>query len=87
MPDTEPLTTDPRGIRFLTYDTYLRDTPYTEAEKAYIRQYAAEHRDEIIAQVRENLRKLDGTPGSVVSLLTGLSIERINELGGMPDSH
>jgi|SRR5215467_7148015 len=35
-------------------------------------------------QVKKNLNKLDGTPESAVSLLSGVSVEEFDEYGGLP---
>lgn len=37
------------------------------------------------ADVREALGKLDGTNASAVALMTGLSCEDLDELGGVPE--
>lgn len=36
-------------------------------------------------EVRAELEKLDGTTANVIAMLTGLSAEEINELGGLPE--
>ena len=48
-----------------------------------VREYIENHRDEINAGVREALAQLDGTKGSVVSMLTGFDAAKLTELGGM----
>lgn len=50
-----------------------------------VREYVDRHRDEINVGVRDALMKLDGTNTSVVSAITGLSTERLAELGGVPE--
>lgn len=50
-----------------------------------IRDYVEGHRDEINAGVRAALAQLDGTNTAAVSVMTGLSPERLNELGGVPE--
>jgi predicted transcriptional regulator len=50
-----------------------------------IREYVDRHRQEIDAGVRAALQKLDGTNESAVSLMTGLSKDRLEELGGVPE--
>ncbi|WP_036555342.1 hypothetical protein [Nocardiopsis sp. CNT312] len=49
-----------------------------EASKAYLEQ----RREEVRRGMVESMRVLDGTLGSSVAALTGLSPERIEELGG-----
>jgi hypothetical protein len=50
---------------------------------AAVRTYLELRREEVRASMREKLRKLDGSVESSVSLLTGLSPERMRELGGV----
>lgn len=45
--------------------------------------YLEIRREEVRANMLEKMRKLDGSLESSVSLLTGLSPERIKELGGV----
>ncbi|MCX4748857.1 hypothetical protein OG455_25640 [Kitasatospora sp. NBC_01287] len=47
-----------------------------------VRTYLELRREEVRASMMEKMRKLDGSLASSVSLLTGLSPERIEELGG-----
>lgn len=49
-----------------------------------VREYVDAHRDEINDGIRATLGRLDGSTASVVSALTGLSAERLAELGGLP---
>ncbi|OZF31077.1 hypothetical protein CH294_22875 [Rhodococcus sp. 14-2483-1-1] len=48
-----------------------------------VREYIDNHRDDIHQQVRAELEKLDGTRLARISLLTGLSAEEIEDLGGV----
>ena len=50
---------------------------------AAVREYIENHRDEINSGVRAALAQLDGTKGSVVSMLTGFDAAKLSELGGM----
>ncbi len=52
-----------------------------EATKAYLEQ----RREEIRRGVIESMKLLDGSLTASVSMLTGLSPERIEELGGVGD--
>lgn len=47
-----------------------------------IREFVDNHRDELQSAAVEALRSLDGTTESAVSLLTGMSSEELEELGG-----
>lgn len=50
-----------------------------------VREYVDRHRAEIDAGIRAALLQLDGTNTAVVSAMTGLSAERLADLGGVPE--
>jgi hypothetical protein len=47
-----------------------------------VREYIDRHRQEIYDGVKEALARLDGSDKSAVSLLTRMSADRLDELGG-----
>ncbi|PWJ26219.1 hypothetical protein ATK17_2366 [Branchiibius hedensis] len=49
-----------------------------------IREYIANHRDDIQSGVRDAITQLDGSTASAVSLLSGLSAEELDDVGGLP---
>ena len=42
------------------------------------------HRDEINAGVKAALGKLNGTDAAAIAMMTGLSAEELDDLGGLP---
>lgn len=46
-----------------------------------VREYVERHRAEIESGVRDALMKLDGSKSAALSAVTGLSVERLAELG------
>jgi hypothetical protein len=50
-----------------------------------VRDYVEAHRGEINEGIRAALTQLDGTNTTAVSAMTGLSVERLAELGGVPE--
>jgi type IV pilus biogenesis protein CpaD/CtpE len=50
---------------------------------AAVREYLGAHREEIRAALRRTMEALDGTNASRVAALSGLSRERLDELGGV----
>lgn len=52
---------------------------------AAVRDYVDAHRDEINEGIRNSLARLDGTRASVVSEISGLSREELDDLGGVPE--
>jgi type IV pilus biogenesis protein CpaD/CtpE len=53
---------------------------------AAVREYLGARREEINAALRRTMNALDGTDTSRVAMLTGLAAERLDELGGVPES-
>jgi hypothetical protein len=51
---------------------------------AAVREYIDAHRDEINAGIKGALNQLNGTDAAAVSLMTGLSAEELEGLGGLP---
>ena len=51
---------------------------------AAVREYIDAHRAEINAGIKAALGQLNGTDGSAVSMMTGLSAEELEDLGGLP---
>lgn len=51
-----------------------------------VRDYVESHRAEITQGVRAALERLDGSRGAVVSMLTGLSRDDLDDLGGVPEA-
>lgn len=49
-----------------------------------VREFVENHRDEIHGGVRDALSTLDGSTSAAVSLLSGLSEDENEGLGGMP---
>ncbi|MFF0943707.1 CopG family ribbon-helix-helix protein [Kocuria sp. CPCC 205300] len=50
-----------------------------------VTEYIENHRAEIDLKIREALATLDGSDASAISMLTGISPDEIDELGGMPE--
>ncbi|MEU7479449.1 hypothetical protein AB0A63_25905 [Lentzea sp. NPDC042327] len=53
---------------------------------AAVREYLGARREEINAALRRTMATLDGTRSSQVTALTGMSRERLDELGGVHES-
>jgi predicted transcriptional regulator len=51
-----------------------------------VREYVDSHRSVINDGIRAALSRLDGSDAAVVSLVTGMSNDRLNELGGVPEA-
>lgn len=51
---------------------------------AAVREHIDAHRDEINDGIKAALEQLNGTDGVAVAMMTGLSAEELDDLGGMP---
>ncbi|MCA1710008.1 MAG: hypothetical protein LC808_44670 [Actinobacteria bacterium] len=51
-----------------------------------VREYLTARREQINTALRETMKILDGTASSHVAALTGLSAERLAELGGVRET-
>jgi predicted transcriptional regulator len=80
-----PIKVDVDTDRLISHAAHFLGKAKKDVVDAAVREYVTAHRDEINAGVRDALRQLDGTPASAVSLLTGISADRLDEYGGMPD--
>lgn len=53
---------------------------------AAVRKYLPSRREEINAALRRTMQMIDGTEAGQVAVLTGMSHERLDELGGVRES-
>ncbi|SDF88582.1 hypothetical protein SAMN05216553_10419 [Lentzea fradiae] len=53
---------------------------------AAVREYLSARREEISAALQRTMAALDGTQAGQVAALTGMSKERLDELGGVRES-
>jgi hypothetical protein len=51
---------------------------------AAVREYVDAHRDEITAGIKAALGHLNGSDAAAVSLMTDLSADKLDDLGGLP---
>ncbi|WP_197523020.1 hypothetical protein [Actinokineospora pegani] len=65
--------------------TALRTTQKDLLEAA-VREYLSARREKISASLRRTMQLIDGSDASRVAVLTGLSPERLDELGGVSES-
>lgn len=63
---------------------FLGATKKSVVDRA-VREYVDRHRAEIDAGIRAALLQLDGTNTAVVSSMTGLSADRLADLGGVSE--
>lgn len=82
---TSPIKVDAETDALVSHAAHFLDRSKKDVVDAAIREYIENHRTEINEGVRAALAQLDGSKASAVSLLTGFSKEKLNELGGVGD--
>jgi predicted transcriptional regulator len=85
MPSTSPVKISPETDRLLTDASHFLGRSKKDIVDEAVRDYVEAHRADLNAGVRDSLARLDGSLGSIVSELTGLTPERLAELGGVPE--
>ncbi|WP_055478903.1 hypothetical protein [Sphaerimonospora mesophila] len=80
-----PLKVDPATDELITQGAHFLGMTKKDLVTAAVRLYVEQQREQIRRGMIESMKVLDGSLTSSVSLLTGLSPERINELGGVGD--
>jgi predicted transcriptional regulator len=85
MPATSPVKISSETDRLLTDASHFLGRSKKDIVDEAVRDYVEAHRAELNAGVRDSVARLDGSLGSIVSELTGLSPERLAELGGVPE--
>lgn len=81
---TAPIKVSSETDSLISHAAHFLGATKKDIVDAAVRNYIDAHREEIADAVRTALRELDGTKGAVVSMLTGLSREELDDLGGLP---
>ncbi|CAN5326707.1 hypothetical protein BH11ACT5_BH11ACT5_11760 [soil metagenome] len=85
MPATSPVKISAETDKLLTEASHFLARSKKDIVDAAVRDYVDAKRDEINAGVAASLARLDGSRASVVSEITGLSREQLDDLGGVPE--
>ena len=85
MTATTPVKVSAETDQLLTEASHYLARSKKDIVDAAVLAYVEANRAEINAGVRASLARLDGSLASVVSELTGMSREQLDELGGVPD--
>jgi hypothetical protein len=81
---TTPIKVDEKTDQLATQAAHFLSTTKKDVVDRAIREYVDNHREEIHAGVLDALRHLDGSEAAAVSVLTGLSVDELDDLGGLP---
>lgn len=85
MAATSPIKVGAETDRLIADTAHFLGRTKKDFVDAAVREYVDNHRDEINAAVVAALGRLDGTRAAVVSEISGLSREELEELGGVPE--
>ncbi|MGH3544986.1 MAG: hypothetical protein ACRDPW_03550 [Mycobacteriales bacterium] len=78
-----PVKVDADTDRLLSDAAHLLHMSKKDLLAEAVRDYVTARREQLHRSISETLRTLDGSDASMVGLLTGLSPQRIEELGGV----
>jgi len=81
---TAPIKIDIETDELVSHAAHFMSRSKKDVVDAAVREYIDAHRDEINAGVKAALGKLNGTDGAAVAMMTGLSAEELDDLGGLP---
>ena len=71
--------------QLIAHAAHFLHTSKKEVVDRAVRDYVEANRDQINDGIRAALAQLDGTNTTAVSIMTGLSPDRLTELGGVPE--
>ncbi|MFI6630756.1 hypothetical protein ACIBI7_17950 [Nonomuraea fuscirosea] len=78
-----PLKIDPATDELISQAAHFLGMTKKDLVSEAVRDYLEQRREEIRKGMIESMKVLDGSLGSSVAALTGLSREKIEELGGV----
>lgn len=80
-----PIKIESETDQLISHAAHFLGTTKKQIVDDAVRAYVESHRAEINDGIRAALSQLDGTNASAISLLTGLSASRLEDLGGIPE--
>jgi len=81
---TTPIKVDAATDELVSHAAHFMSRSKKDIVDAAVREYIDAHRDEINAGVKTAVGMLNGTYAAAVSMMTGLSADELDELGGLP---
>lgn len=85
MPANSPVKVSAETDQLLTEASHFLARSKKDIVDAAVRDYVEANREAINAGVRASLERLDGSRAALVSEVTGLSREQLDEVGGAPE--
>ena len=81
---TAPIKVDAATDELVSHAAHFMARSKKDIVDAAVREYIVAHREQINAGVKAALGQLNGTDAAAVSLMTGLSSQDLDDLGGLP---
>jgi hypothetical protein len=81
-----PIKVDVGTDQLISHAAHFLGKAKKDLVEAAVREYIEAHRTEINDGVKAALSRLDGSSASAISLLTEVSVDQLDEYGGMPDA-
>ncbi|HEX6232336.1 MAG TPA: hypothetical protein VFZ63_04345 [Jiangellaceae bacterium] len=81
---TAPIKVDLATDELVSHAAHFLSRSKKDIVDAAVREYIDAHRDEINAGVKAALGRLNGSDAAADSLMTGLSADELDDLGGLP---
>ncbi|MDO5737425.1 MAG: hypothetical protein Q4P15_13240 [Propionibacteriaceae bacterium] len=82
---TAPIKVDAETDRLISHAAHFLQRSKKSVVDVAVREYVENHRAEIQTAALESLRLLDGTTKSAVTMVSGISSEELDELGGFDE--
>lgn len=79
---TAPIKVDADTDRLIANAAHFLQRSKKDVVSAAVREYIENHRDDIQTGALEALQLLDGSTKSAVTLVTGMTTDELDELGG-----
>lgn len=84
MATTAPIKVDTETDELVSHAAHFLSRSKKDVVDAAVREYISTHRDEINAGIKTALGRLNGTDETAVSVMTGMSSEELDDIGGVP---
>jgi len=81
---TAPIKVDVATDELVSHAAHFMSRSKKDIVDAAVREYIDAHRNEINAGIKTALGQLNGSETAAVSLLTRLSADELDDLGGLP---
>ena len=82
---TSPIKVDAATDELISHAAHFMSRSKKDIVDAAVREYIDAHRAEIVQGIAGALAQLNGTESNAVSVMTGLSAEELDDLGGFPE--